>query len=128
MVAVDSVNSHRTGSVPQGTLPGVLLGAVVASLPDSLPSSIYVWLFNPSSSPIRAEPVRIEFTNPQRMTIPLAREGSRCSPQSQDEDTHDVEVDVVEMITTVGAERFDWPVLARRPHVRVQDAKCVRLR
>lgn len=127
MVVVDSVNAHRTGSVPPGSLPIVLLGAVVASLPDSLPNSVYIWFFNPSSSPIRAEPVRIEFANRNRLQIPRARAGTRCSSRSQDEDTEDTAVDVVEMTATVGADRLSWPVLARRPHVRLQDAKCVRL-
>lgn len=126
-VAVDSAHSHRTGSVPPGSLLNTLLGTVAASLPDSLPASVYVWFFDPLSALIRAEPVRIDFGNPGRLAIPLARSGTRCSPRGPDEAVQDTTVDVVEMTATVGADRLRWPVLARSPHVKLQDVKCLRL-
>ena len=131
-VVVDSSGIRRTGSVPQGAIPTVLLGAVVASLPDSLPQSIYIWFFNPL--PLRAEAVRIDFGKAETMKIPLAREGTNCflnvsAPEESalDERTKYTTVDVVHMTATLEADRLSWPVLARRPHLRVQDAECVRL-
>jgi hypothetical protein len=126
-VVVDSGGSRRMGTVPQGTLPATLLGAVVAVLPDSLPRSVYIWFFNPSSSPIRAEPLRIDFGRTERIKIPVARAGTRCSLKTLEEDTEETTVDAVQMTATMGPERLSWPVLARRPHLRLEDAKCVRI-
>ncbi len=127
VVTLDSGSTHRTGATPRGALPIALFGAAVASLPDSLPSSVYIWFLNPSTSPIRAEPVRIDFASPNRVRIPLARPGTHCSMDDEEENTEDVTVDVLQMTATVGADRLTSPVLAQRPHVRLEDAKCVRL-
>ncbi len=125
-VVVDSGTTHRTGSVPLGALPGTALGAVVASLPDSLPTSVYVWFFHPSSSPIHAEPVRIDFGNPDRTRVPFARNGAECS-LDQDDDTDERTVEAVQMTATIGADRLSWTVLARRPHLNVEDVQRVRV-
>jgi hypothetical protein len=131
-VVADSSGNRRTGSVPQGAIPTVLLGAVVASLPDSLPQSIYVWLFN--AFPIKAEAVRIDFGKSETMKIPLARESTRCflnvsTPEESflDERTKNTTIDVVPMTATLGPDRLRWTVLARRPHLAIQGAECVRL-
>jgi hypothetical protein len=126
-VVLDSAGSRRGWPVPSGALPDVLLGAVVASLPDPLPRSVYIWLFDPSKRPMLAEPVRVDFGAPAEMRIPLAREGTHCSLTPLTEHTKATTVPVVEMTVTLGPDRLNWPVLARRPHVNMQDAKCVRL-
>jgi len=128
-VTMDTAGTSRTGTVPRGTLPVTLLGAMVAVLPDSLPRSVYIWFFIPSnfSSTIKAEPVRIDFGQPTQIKIPLARAGTRCSLKTLEEDTKDTTVDAVQMTATIGPERLSWPVLARRPHFKVEDVKCVRM-
>ncbi len=126
VVVVDSGSVHRTTYIPRGALPAAALGAAVASLPESLPGSVYVWFFNPSNTPIRAEPVRINFAQRTQVTVQLARSGTQCSMNELDENTEGVTVDAVQMTAAVGPDRLTWPVLAQRPHVRL-DAECLRL-
>jgi hypothetical protein len=126
MVVVDSGSIHRTAVLPRGALPAALLGAVVAALPDSLPSSVYVWFFSPSNASVRAEPVRIDFANSERMKVQIARPGTHCSMNSVDENTEGVTVDALQMTATVGPDRLTWPILAQRPHLRL-DTKCLRV-
>jgi len=126
VVVVDSGTVHRTAYIPRGALPAAALAAVVASLPDSLPGSVYIWFFDPSSTAMRAEPVRIDFAHPTQVSVPLARSGTPCSMNELDETTDEVTVDALQMTATVGPDRLTWPVLARRPHVRL-DVRCLRV-
>ncbi len=126
MAVVDSGSIHRTAVVPRGALPSAVLGALVAALPDSLPNSVYVWLFTPSSASLQAEPVRVDFATSGRMKVPIARPGTHCSMNSLDENTEDVTVDAIQMTATLGPDRLTWPILAQRPHLRL-DAKCLRV-
>jgi len=84
------------------------------------------WLFNPSNAPIRAEPVRITFAHPTQLTVQVARPGTECGMNTLDENTDGVTLDALQMTATVGPDRFTWPVLAQRPHVRL-DVKCLRV-
>ncbi len=126
MVVVDSGGIHRTAVLPRGAFPAVLLSAVVATLPDSLPTSLYVWFFNPSNASVRADPVRIDFAKSEPMKVQIARPGTHCSMNPLDENTDGVTVDAFQMTATVGPDRITWPILAQRPHVRL-DTKCLRV-
>src|SRR5207249_1181467 len=69
-------------SAPVGTLPEYLLNAAVAALPESLPSSAYVWVArikaDQNGEVVDVLPVRVDF-GPQRVVrIAFANSGVSC--------------------------------------------------
>lgn len=113
----------RTGTVPQGTLTLQLVGAAIAAMPDSLPTTAFVWVFDPATG--RAEANRVEFGKRDRVRIRLVDPGKSCGP---DADTHDTTVAVVWIDITAGANRTQYPVLENRPHLIADPdkVKCLR--
>jgi len=113
----------RTGTIPQGTLTTQLIGAAIAAMPDSLPAAGFVWVFDPATG--RAQAARVEFGQHDEVKVRLVERGQSCGA---DADTRDTTVEVIGVTITVGANRNQYPVLARRPHLIADPdkVKCLR--
>jgi hypothetical protein len=121
----DSAWSRRVGRVPPGTLPFSALDMAIAALPDSLPSSFYIWLLERNGWPTRLAWARVEFGRHRMLNVALAKAGTDCGGGHYD--TRDVKMEVVDATATLGARTLTYTVLARRPHVDIADAKCLRV-
>ncbi len=121
----DSAWSRRVGRVPPGTLPFSALDMAIAALPDSLPSSFYIWLLERNGWPTRLAWARVEFGRHRMVNVALAKTGTDCGGGHYD--TRDVKMEVVDATATLGARTLTYTVLARRPHVDIADAKCLRV-
>jgi hypothetical protein len=121
----DSAWSRRVGRVPSGTLPFSALDMAIAALPDTLPSSFYIWLLERNGWPTRLAWARVEFGRHRMINVPLAKAGTDCAGSHYD--TRDVKMEVVDATATLGARTLTYTVLAGRPHVDIADAKCLRV-
>jgi hypothetical protein len=124
-VVLDSAWSQRAGHVPRGTLPFSALDMAIAALPDSLPSSFYVWVLARNGWPAQLVWARVDFGQHRSTDVPIARPESNCDGGHYH--TRSTRMDVVDATTTIGARTLTSVVLARRPHVDVSNAKCVRI-
>lgn len=113
----------QSGVVPQGTLSVQLMNAAIAALPDSLPATVFVWVFDVTTA--RAEATRVEFGKREILKVPLVVNNQSCGPNAV---TRDTSVSVVWVTVTRGTARYQNPVLAIRPHLNVSpdDTKCLR--
>lgn len=113
----------RRGTIPQGTLTSQLVGAAVAAMPDSLPATAYVWVFDPTTT--RAEATRVEFGQHDEVKVRLVQGGQSCGP---DADTRDTVVEVIWVTITAGPNQNRYPVLVNRPHLYADPdrVKCLR--
>lgn len=121
----DSAWSRRVGRVPPGTLPFSALDMAIAALPESLPSSFYIWLLERNGWPTRLAWARVEFGRHRMLNVALAKAGTDCGGGHYD--TRDVKMEVVDATATLGARTLTYTVLAHRPHVDIADAKCLRV-
>ena len=112
----------KSGAIPHGTLSAQLIGAAIAAMPDSLPPTLFVYVFDATTG--RSEPSRVEVGQRDHIKVPLVRSGS-CGP---DADTRDTTVEVVQVTVTTGTNRNQYPVLAKRPHLNANptNVKCLR--
>jgi S1-C subfamily serine protease len=113
----------QTGTLPQGTLSVQLVGAAIAAMPDSLPATAFVWVFDPTTG--RAEANRVEFGQRDKVKVHLAEAGKSCGPGVY---TRDTSVAVVWLTISAGASRTRYPVLENRPHLFADPdkVKCLR--
>jgi hypothetical protein len=98
----------------------------IAALPDSLPRSFYVWVLEKNDWPAKPVWARVDFGQPRSVDLPVARSSTGC-PSDGRYQTHSMRLDVVDATATVGAGAVSYVVLAKRPHVNVMNAKCVRI-
>ena len=124
-MVLDSAWNQHTGHVPDGVLPISALDMAVAALPNSLPSSFYVWVLEKNGWPAKPVWARVDFSRRRTMDIPLAKPGTDCA--GTDFHTKSLSMEVLDATATVGARTVTSVVLAQRPHVNVMNAKCVRL-
>jgi S1-C subfamily serine protease len=125
-VVLDSAWKARVGRVPRGVLPLSALDMAIAALPDSLPRSFYVWVLDKNDWPAKPVWARVDFGEPRSVELPIARSSTGC-PSDGRYQTHSLRLDVADATATVGAGAVSYVVLAKRPHVNVLNAKCVRI-
>jgi hypothetical protein len=119
-----TTQGRTSGMVPVGALTVRLFSAAIAALPESLPSEVFIWFFDPTTG--RAEAQRITFGRAESLFVPLAQGNQKCD---EGINTKPTRLDVRWAAATIGAQRQEFPVLARRPHLRVDPdiVRCVRL-
>ena len=121
-----SVEGGSSGSatLPRGILPPALEGATIAALPDSLPQTTYVWVaFWDTTLTPRTLPARFDFGRRDSIDVPIIKGGTLCDPDAV-VDTR--KLPVVWVTATVEATQDTFPVLAHRPHLRMDArVKCV---
>ncbi len=108
-----------------GALPPELEYAAVAALPDSLPSSAYIWFFGwDSTLALGVKPVRFDFGERAELELPVATAGQACGPKAPVERR---KVPIVWVTVTDEATRSVGPILATRPHLRFDPkvTKCM---
>lgn len=111
--------------LPAGVLPVWLSGAALAALPESLPPSAHIWFVQWDTAFVaRAVAVRFDFGQRSLLEVPVATRGQPCGPTTR---VSRRMLPVVWVTRTAEAERSVSPVLASRPHLRVdpQNTKCV---
>jgi len=116
---------QNAGPVPVGVLTPRLLGAAIAALPDSLPDRVTLWLLDLNSG--LANPQRVSFEQSEVASLPMAQGEGECA---QGQNTVATPTPVRWATATFGSRQVRFPVLASRPHLRVDAAtlRCVRLR
>lgn len=107
-----SAEGVREGEATPGDVPREMLSAIVAALPDSLPSEIHVWVLDAVAN--RRQESIVRFGGHESRRIPVPLDGRECGAEVP---TRDVDVDVVQGTRRTGAETVSVVVLARRPHV-----------
>ena len=122
LLVLDQIRS--TGTLPVGTFPNSLFGAAVAALPDSLPDEVFIWFFDLRSGQATAQ--RLTFGRTDTLSVPLAQVNKDCE---EGNNTIPTKLGVRMVTATLGAVRQEYPVLAKRPHLRVElsTTRCVRL-
>jgi hypothetical protein len=115
---------QRTTPVPLGTITANLVGATVAALPDSLPRSVFLTVFDPATGTVSQQ--RVDFDATDEFTVPVAQPGKPCD---EGKNTEKRALQVTWTSTTFGATRDRYAVLSRRPHLRIEPktTKCLRL-
>lgn len=123
------INSDFRGSssakLPAGALPMAFEVAAVAALPDSLPASIHIWFVTWDTSFVaRVTPIRFDFGERAQIEVSVSTHGEPCGPRTQ---VVKRKFPVVWVTETDGATRTTFPVLATRPHLRVDAAnrQCI---
>lgn len=115
--------SHE-GTAPLGVVPLQLAGAVIAALPDSLPSQLSFWVLDPALD--RALQAKVRFGDHSRRAIPVAKQGTQCVRGQTD--TEFKQFEVVQITLQIGTESDQGYVLMNTPHLRVDDdVICIRL-
>ncbi len=110
--------------LPRGSVTEELLPPLIASLPDSPLRSVYVWVISHDTVSIASIPARIDFGTMDTAAVLQASPGAKCGPTTR---VHAVRVPVLEVTLTVGPKKEAFPVLAKRPHLRVDDVRCLSL-
>jgi len=102
----------REGEAAPGIVPREMLSAIVAALPDSLPSEVHVWVLDAVAN--RSQEVIVQFGKRESRMIPVPGDGPECGAGVP---LRNVAVDVVLGTRRTGMETVSFVVLARRPHV-----------
>src|SRR6185295_9611707 len=94
-----------------------LRGASVAALPESLPSSLHIWFFTFDSTLVaRLVPIRFDFGQRGEVSVPISKRGDECGLNTP---VVYRKMPVVWVTVTYEATRQTVPVLASKPHMRV---------
>ena len=112
-----SAEGVREGEATPGIVPREMLSAILAALPDRLPSEVHVSVLDAVAN--RNQEVIVRFGGHESRRIPVPRDGLECSANVP---TRNVEVDVVQGTRRTGTETVTIVVLARRPHVILEGA------
>ncbi len=107
-----SAEGVREGEAAPGIVPREMLSAILAALPDSLPSEVHVSVLDAVEN--RYQVVIVRFGRHESRRIPVPRNGGECGA---DVPTRNVAVDAVQGTHLAGTESATIVVLARRPHV-----------
>jgi hypothetical protein len=126
-LVVESGHYRVEGTGPGYVLPrGVLLmelqGAAIAALPDPPPASASIWFVGGDSANVRAVTLRVDFVSRGEIEVPVARAGWACQPNAKVDRR---KLPVIWVTATIEASRQIFPVLASRPHMRVDGIKCL---
>jgi S1-C subfamily serine protease len=115
-----------TARIPIGTFPWEMSAAVIGSLPENLPSTLFLWTAQPvrdqSGVRLSASPVRVDFGAKTTAKIRVASPGEVCGMYTK---TSEETLSVQAVTYSVGATTTTGLVLTTRPHLRVDGASCV---
>ncbi len=107
-----SAEGVREGEATPGIIPREMLSAILAALPDSLPSEVHASVLDAVEN--RYQEVIVRFGGHESRRIPVPRDGGECGA---DVPTRNIAVDAVQGTRRTATETVTIVVLARRPHV-----------
>lgn len=107
-----SAEGVHEGQVTPGVAPREMLSAILAALPDDLPSEVRVSVLDAEAD--SSLDVTVRFGRHESLTVPVPLDGRVCGA---DVPTRSVAVEVVRATRRTGTETVALVVLARRPHV-----------
>jgi hypothetical protein len=117
----DSAGIDVRQPVERGVLPANLIETIIATLPESLPAELRVWVLDDEFEVV---PVKIEFGARESLDVPFVRGDAHCD---KDAKTTKIRSEVIRVTYTRQAHRVEGPFLVWRPHVAVPEGtKCVR--
>ena len=121
---LSSPTRQNGGPVPVGVLTPRLLGAAIAALPESLPDQATIWILDLNTG--LANPQSVSFGAFEVAWLPVAQGQDLCGQSSN---PVPAPTRVRWASAVFGNRQVRFPVLASRPHLRVDAAtlRCLRL-
>jgi hypothetical protein len=114
---LSSATRQNGGPVPVGVLTPRLLGAAIAALPDSLPDQAVIWILDSNTG--LANPQTVSFGPFEVAWLPVAQGQDECAEGQR---PVPAPMSVRWATATFGSRQVRFPVLAARPHLRVDAA------
>lgn len=122
----DDSATRVSRSVPIGVYPSEALTAAIAALPDSLPSTVFVWVVHDTPGSMQVVPIRLVFGASQLRNIPAPPTGKRCG--GTDFRAINTSVYTRQVTITYGPTQWEGWVLAQSPHLVItEELVCAEL-